>query len=530
MLTSISNRTLDLLSGFGAVRRAARHGALLALLVGVSVPMAVGCADQQAEDETGVGESDIISRVQGSTLGSAYAKGNATYLSVRSISTLAEVGALDDRVMNGLASRVDGIIANQPSDGRISVQELLKMEKPGFIETLFPEEKAALPKIWALLETTAAAPTSSAAVAALPKLEAEDVSIAAGTLAQPSVLNVVDLPAGLQLAASRIELSHNSDNDPATITLTDVDGALANTGPYTPDEVEQFDAIAAVFKEKSVSSISSRVKVPAPFATSKTVAALGSTAKLRVDDKLEITESRSLWFSQLSYPEGQTNIDIRAHRTRQLTVEKGVNDKVVVIFEGTEREAVLDGNIAALDAGTATFEVWSGGARTATKRVKLAALASSDDSLDLSAYADYAFFVGNTPLVKNVATATSRSVYNTGTSWGAEFVYGTAPAAPTGPVDNATLKQVATPTTLMAGRYEAKFGNTNVRFEVSPTGAATFTMLDLNTTQKANIHSWREGAYFVVYRGNTYFRVNAATGMADGWGGQLQLKAADRTG
>src|SRR5690242_15993021 len=97
-------------------------------------------------------EDALVTRVSGSAIPSAYVDPHATYFSARSIATLADVGALRGALAS-LAQRADGIIAAQPADGRVSTNELLRLEQPGFIQTLFPEEKAALPLFWKLMET-----------------------------------------------------------------------------------------------------------------------------------------------------------------------------------------------------------------------------------------------------------------------------------------------------------------------------------------------------------------------------------------
>ena len=108
----------------------------------------------------------------------------ATYLTARTIDALARVGALDPE-MTTVVTRADGIIANQPADGRFSIEELLQLEAPGFIATLYPGERGELPAVWSLLETTNAAPKALSFPPA-PTTVAVDGS--KGTLARPSGL------------------------------------------------------------------------------------------------------------------------------------------------------------------------------------------------------------------------------------------------------------------------------------------------------------------------------------------------------
>lgn len=522
----------------GMTSSSAARASLFALLAAVAAPAAVGCANPTDEEDAAVAESDVISRVKGSTLGSAYAKANRTYLSVRNIQLLSEVGALTDDIA-GLAGRVDGIIANQPPDGRVSIPELLKMEAPGFIETLFPQEKAALPKLWTLLETTAAAPKSAAALPALPSLAPADASTAAGTLSAPAFLAIADLPEALKVAARRVELTHDSDSDQSTITVADLSAAIATPGPYTPAEIKQFEEIIKIFTAQAVSSIATRATVPAPFTATTTLAQIGATATIGVHDALELRETRSLWFSNPNYPEGATRVSFEARATRTLAVDAAPTEKVVVIFEGTEREAILAGNLNELDTGIATFEVWSNGERQSSRRIKFgSALAPTEEHLDLTHYADYALSAGGAPLFKNVVYATSRSVYNAGTSWSAEYLYGLAPVAAPPNTDAGALAQLATPTSVTAGRYEIAAGKAGqIRIDVSPTGVVFVTRLATGATMQAYIHSWVDGPNFHAQFPDR-FRV-----MLNGRTSQLKiffdgssilndsvLRAADRTG
>ncbi len=474
------------------------RSAVALVLVSLGVSTAVGCAQPDAEESLAVGESNIVSRVQGSTLSSAYAKPTATYLSVRNLSTLEQVGALSDQTVGAIAHRVDGIIANQPADGRVSIQELLKIESPGFIETLFPEEKAALPKVWALLETTAKAPKNTASIAKLPDMAVTDLSKPAGTLSQPTVLQVSELPAALQAAARRIQLTHDVDGSDDTITLADVNGALANQGPYTPDEVSKFQQIAAIFVGRAKSSIVTRAQVPAPFAKTSTLSAIGATTKLIVSDSLSYRETRSVWFSNPSYPEGATRVSFEATLSRNVTVEANPGDKLVAIYEDTERDELMSGNTGNLNAGVVTFEVWSNGARKTIERVKFAkAVNWTELKVDMSAFADFDFVAGNAPLHKNVVKASSRGVYNAGTSWDAEFTYGTTQTPMPAGADATALMRVSTPTNITAGRYEVDAGSAGkVRIDVSPSGVVDVTRLKTGATMRAPLHTWREGIHF----------------------------------
>jgi hypothetical protein len=113
-------------------------------------------------EKGGVAVDAIIARRPGSAIRSRYANASALYFSARRIDTLAQVGGLAGPAL-AVARRADGVIANQPSDGRVAIDELFKLEQPGFINRLFPEERAALGTIWTLMQTVGTAATAARA-------------------------------------------------------------------------------------------------------------------------------------------------------------------------------------------------------------------------------------------------------------------------------------------------------------------------------------------------------------------------------
>src|SRR5262245_51832593 len=99
---------------------------------------------------TGEGKADAVTSIPGSSIPSAYVDPNLDYLIARRIGSLQQVGL--SSVAISVALRVDGIIANMPTDGQLHVAELVKMEQPDLFASLFPDEQAALPLLWHVLE------------------------------------------------------------------------------------------------------------------------------------------------------------------------------------------------------------------------------------------------------------------------------------------------------------------------------------------------------------------------------------------
>ena len=145
-----------------------------------------------AEEDVASLDSALITRVQGSTIASPNVDKTKTYLSVRGIDTLMTLGALPG-ALGSLAQRVDGVIGSKPADGRFSITEILRMEQPSYIRTLFPEERAALPALWALLETTPLDP-SAVNAPGLPAFSPVDLSTPATVPIKPPKLEIATLP------------------------------------------------------------------------------------------------------------------------------------------------------------------------------------------------------------------------------------------------------------------------------------------------------------------------------------------------
>ncbi len=457
-------------------------------LVGVvALAFAAGCTATSEEPAITADTADLVGRIAGSTIASPNAKASATYLSARRIDTLETIGALTG-VLADMASRVDGIIANQPADGRFSVQELLTIEKPGFVETLFPEEKATLGKLWELLETTNGAP-QGVALPALATLTAVDVSTPAGLPVKPAKLTIASLPAALQPAAQRLQLTRNDDFDAATVTEADLDGAIAQPGPYTPAEVASFEAIKLLFLERAGTALKARVEVSDPVASSTVVATWGG-ATLRFDQTVSYTERRSATFHDRS-TDSHLSVDLTGRLQRQARVELPANHTLVVIDETTEREAVSKGGALEAEAGAATVEVWSGGVRQGSFRANLPLLKSLDEKKPLAEFSDYQFVgTSGAPLFRNVAEAQNRRDSWSRGSWATWTFDATQKPMPAS-ADASALPILATPTlTVAPGRYEVPAGAAgNLLVDLYPEGVMRVTRPN-GQTARGRLYIW----------------------------------------
>lgn len=462
--------------------------------LGLASLLLVGCAVPE-DIEADTSASDLVGRVDGSTIASPNANAGATYLTARHIDSLEQVGALDG-TLDGLAHRVDGIIANKPADGRFSIDELLQIEKPGYVETLFPEEKAALPGLWKLLETTKAA-AQPVAVTAPSAFAAVDVSTPAGALVEPASLPIASLPADTQLSVKRLELTQNADGDATTVSKADLASAIATPGPYTPSDITAFQKVLDLFAARAGTALDARVEVPAPGSTQADVATLG-TAKLSLSESLAYEETRSAWLNG-NAPAGSVDVRISAHHQWQASLALVGDQKAIVIDETSEAEHVATSGAFQADAGAVTVEIWSGGTRTGSYRLALPKIASVDERVDLSSYADYTFVAGGAPLVRNVVSASTQysSWYNQyygsqhSTTYNASFTYDLAAAAPTGAVDPQGLAGVATPALpAIPGRYEVTAGAAGVvDVDLYPQGVVRVTRAS-GQSMRTHLYHW----------------------------------------
>jgi hypothetical protein len=462
------------------------------LLGGLSLAV-IACSPQGAsqpgeDDELASLQSELITRVQGSTIASPNVDKTKTYLSVRSIRTLETLGALPGP-LGTLAQRVDGVIGAKPADGRFSISEILRMEQPSYIRTLYPEERAALPQLWALLETTPLDPTP-VLVSNLPAFAPVDASAPATMPLKPPKLEIPSLPAAVQPQARRLEMVVDSDGDPETITELDIDDPLGDPDPWTPDEIDAFKTIKQLFIARAGTTLKYAVQVPAPFDGSGTVATLG-TVTLEIAQSLRYSETRSASFSRGS-SDGALYVDLAARRTSSVSVNLGSASHLVLIDINSETERIVSGQLSWEFSGTTVAEVWSGGTRVGSYRLSLPTMAIVDEQIPLKDYVDYQLLVGGKPLAKNVVSASVR--YDSwSTQYSAAFNYFTT-ALPRPPgADTTALDKLATPkSSLMPGRYEfsvPSLGTGTCKLDISPEGVVSFTRPG-GTRVRASMYIW----------------------------------------
>lgn len=369
----------------------------------------------------------------GSSLHSRFAKPERVYLSNRLIDNLVTLGAIDNTAAS-VARRVDGIIDNKPANGRVSTDELERMEQPEYFSTLFPEEQARFPALWEMLEAPADPPTVVDMPAALV-LSASDRSTPPSGLAIPEKLLINTLTT--QEPARRLQLVHDSDRDPETITLADLDQGLARPGRFLESDVAAFTQIQREFRIRATTTADARVLLPVPGDELQNIATLGPT-RIDVLTTTTYTEQRTASTSSTScWSVGLTGRRVIAP---SLTLP---NNSRLLLLNDTGAEALLMPGAFSTPAGSFVFEVWQLGRRIFSTRVTLPEIVGTDRTTPLHEYADYVATSGTTDLVRNIGGILNNI---------AHFSLDTT-ARPPGHNNSTMLASVATPDLGTPGRY-----------------------------------------------------------------------------
>jgi len=108
---------------------------LIALTLAASLVGGCSASLDDADDSVDVGEDAIVGTVLGSSTGSAYASPNGRYYTERDLRSLE---SLVDSDTDAVLLRADGIVANQPPNGRVSLAELRRLEDPASQPLLRP--------------------------------------------------------------------------------------------------------------------------------------------------------------------------------------------------------------------------------------------------------------------------------------------------------------------------------------------------------------------------------------------------------
>lgn len=400
--------------------------------------------------DAGGGKADAFTTIKGSDIPSQHVDPNKSYILSRQIATLQQVGAFDV-VQDRLALRIDGIIANMPSDKRLHLAELVRMETSAIHDSLFPEEVAALPTYWKMME---APTTSDFVVGPDTTFGVVDSATPPGPAVVPANLAITSLAAELQSAATRLQNKHDADGNPSTVQYLDLVNGIAMPGPFTPAEVQAFTTIQAVFRDKAIATSASEIVVsPAPGTYTKDM--MVGPIGLHIEGNTTFTEERTNNGSQLL-----TKLDATQTQITTVALPPNMNAKLVMIDKERIGESTHPAGLISIPGGQYVFELWVAGQRTFHTNVHASDLTRTQ-TIDLSDKLDYTLVAGLTPLVRNISSATFDG------SAIARFSFNKTAVNPTAPVNQIALPRVATPVVkIPVGRYTLP--NTNIQLQVFP--------------------------------------------------------------
>ncbi len=388
----------------------------------------------------GTGKADGYTTLKGSDIPSAFVDPNKYYMVSRNIANLNTVGALD-MVEAPLAKRIDGIIANMPADGLINLAELVRMENPAIHSSLYPQEQAALPKLWKLFEAPDA---NDVMYGPKDNFGVLDDSYPPAAAVPPASLAITTLPTDLQAPAQRLENVYNSDSDATTVTLADLANGISNPAAFTQAEVTAFGSIQAVFRDKAVAQSDSKLVIsPAPGVF--TFDATLGPAMFHMVGTTKIDEQRQVYSTQMTS-------SLTATQTLAATVALPMGMQLLVIDQDAGTETVFGaGTVPSLPKGQFVFEAWSNGARSFATNATLPLMTSTQQS-QLGDKLDYTIMSGLTPLVRNLnsATVTSSGYYY----YTVHYTYDTTTIAPPPGTSQQAVQATNSPTvTIPVGRY-----------------------------------------------------------------------------
>jgi len=316
-----------------------RSPTALAILLASSA-LLVACTSPSAEslatDESRLVESPKPR--EGSSIRSPSVDPTKRYWGARSIERLVRLGYLTE-MEAAVAERADGIIATNPSNQKLGVDELATLESPEHASSLFPDERAVIPKLWKILLIDDA-PDVSAADASLTLIPAESVPTAETKIAATS------------RTAQRVQLTCDSDSDPSTLTSTDIECAYADRASYTPREIEELRALVREIAKAGAEPTQS-LTLPAT-AASTLFTASGVTISASLVPSLVV-----------SWRTGDVDEGALQLQTRMQLLPIPANTFVVQLDHDTGAET--DARAGGLSVGTSgtRVEIWTGGTRVA---------------------------------------------------------------------------------------------------------------------------------------------------------------------
>ncbi len=356
----------------------------------------------------------MVSIINGSNIQSPNINAGRQYVDGRRIDNLEKVGAVTTAEADVLR-RADGIIDSQPVDHKPQVAELVRLEQPNYAAALFPAERQLQPGLWSHLEWDPV----PAAVAApqIPNLNSlvNDITTSPAALDFSLQLPISSLSQPLRNTARRIQLVHNNDTQANTISLPDVDQAIAAPGRFTPQEANDFKAIQKEIRAAAHTNVNDRaqVEVPRPGRSTITLQHPGQVT-LRLQSVTELTETRTRSVESGRSTQHRFSVNIQLDRKWNKTVEVPPNSDAILIAlnNGSEKHYPAGTHSMDLQPGTYRVEMWQNGSRVESSEVEIPP--TKDERVPLSGKPDYDFVMPNgTALNRNIVRAEKNVVSRT---------------------------------------------------------------------------------------------------------------------
>lgn len=328
----------------------------------------------------------VITRT-GSNIPSPNVSQNRTYVDGRVTENLHEVGAITEDARD-LFQRTDGVLANNPVDGRVQIDEMLHMETANQQAALFPDEQQLLPQLWRFMEWR-----PGDAAGSLPNLPAplainEQLTLPTG-IDFGAQFPIANLPQPLQRAAQRVQLVANGDANATTISINDIADVEQNPARFTARDLQQLGqartAIENALRAQAQPNLSAVVQVPALGVQNFTIPNTGS-ATIGVEVKTELTETRQQRFVS-AYRQHEVRSSMQLSRQAGLSVELPADHKAIFINVQTASEVLVDAGKSNphLPAGDYRMEVWHDGNRVDNIDVTIPSVPTSE-RIDMSAF------------------------------------------------------------------------------------------------------------------------------------------------
>jgi len=312
----------------------------------------IACAASTSDDGAVAGDESNLTEGMapraGSSIHSPSVDPSKTYWGSRNIIILQQVGYLTADEAR-IATRADGILVNTPPNGRLGVDELAVLESRS--STLYPAERAVIPKLWRILEKAPApkqtVPTPTIATTVVSSYPSQ----------HPFKLPISQLAADARDVATRIELTQNDDGDPATISGADI--ANTDRGSYLPQEAALFQGIAYRIAQAAppITQALQHVDVQTPSRRTALVAHGGG-----VDLVATTTTSLAGKYERGSAPEGAVDMPrLVASSIVDATPSAGTNTVFTVVHLDLTNGA--DAFVGPTNLKAGRIEIWANGVR-----------------------------------------------------------------------------------------------------------------------------------------------------------------------